>query len=276
MLGVAYGYFFSEIFFESNKPEMVETIFNGFKLLWLVPLPYAVLNFYSFIRYPVFSKPQIEPINESFENTLYFRYITRGLNQTLVDENVTAAYALLESVLPNGGWMIEVVTDNPLSITLEGERVHTVVVPDSYRPPNGSKFKARALHYALHVSTAVAEDWIIHLDEETQFDEETVRSIHHFAKRENEAVAAGKQTTPRIGQGVILYGARQVVNWWTTFADSIRVGDDYGRFRLQFEHGKAYFGMHGSYIVVRNSIEKLIGLANPPKDFYIVKKEVFQ
>ena len=45
--GVAYGAFFSELTFPSYKPQWIEDILNALKIVWLIPLPYAVVNFYS-------------------------------------------------------------------------------------------------------------------------------------------------------------------------------------------------------------------------------------
>jgi egghead protein (zeste-white 4 protein) len=104
----------------------------------------------------------------------------------------------------------------------------------------------------------------MHLDEETYFDSDTVAHICQFVRQQHYAVARGQQALPKIGQGVILYGKRRVTNWITTLADSLRVGDDYGRFRLQFEHGKAHFGMHGSFVVVNNASEARISFDHGP------------
>ena len=47
-------------------------------------------------------------------------------------------------------------------------------------------------------------------------------------------VANGVKQFADIGQGVIIYGAAtQLENYVNTLADSIRVGDDFGKFRLQ-------------------------------------------
>ncbi|RMG92642.1 MAG: hypothetical protein D6706_16535 [Chloroflexi bacterium] len=264
--GVAYGYYFSEMFFASNKPARIEAIMNILKLFWLIPLPYAILNFYSFIRYPACIRPYFRPIiwaSRHFHGTFYFRYVTRGQNPNLVADNVRHAYHLLQQNLPNQ-WVIEVVTDIPLDPGIADERIRIIVVPATYQTERGTRYKARSLHYALHASTATDTDWIIHLDEETRFNKETLWAIYRFVAREHHDVRVGKRQYARIGQGVILYGRGTVVNWLTTLADSIRVGDDYGRFRLQFENGKAYFGMHGSFIVIQNHVEKTIGLDHGP------------
>ncbi|MCA9924632.1 MAG: glycosyltransferase family 2 protein [Anaerolineales bacterium] len=264
LVGIIYGYYFSEQFFATEKLYLFDSILNGFKIVWLIPLPYAILNFYSFIRYPVFNNPQPKPVASGFAHKLYFRYITRGLNPNLIADNVATAYVLLNKVLPQKNWLIEVVTDHPLDPRIDDECVQVILVPTSYNAPNGSKYKARSLHYAIYASTARPNDWIVHLDEETQFEEATIKSIYQFASEEHQDVLDGKRKYARIGQGVILYGARKIMHWVTTLADSIRVGDDYGRFRLQYEHGKAYFGMHGSFIVIQNRVEKAIGMDHGP------------
>ena len=44
-----------------------------------------------------------------------------------------------------------------------------------------------------------------------------------------------------------------------TLAESRRTGDDLGRFRLQHHLGKPVFGFHGSFILVRNDVEREVG-----------------
>jgi len=69
----------------------------------------------------------------------------------------------------------------------------------------------------------------------------------------------------RIGQGAVLYHRQ----WWKhpimTLADNVRTGDDFGRFYLGHRSGITFFGLHGSYIVVRNDVEKSIGFDFGPQ-----------
>lgn len=262
--GILYGYYFSDLFFPSDKPHLVELILNLLKLSWLIPLPYALMNFYSFARYPVFIRPTPPPVTKPLGAQLIFRFVTRGHNPKLICETTGRAYRELSAVLPDDAWMIEVVSDNPLDIDCLNDKIRLITVPADYRPAKGAKYKARALNYAMTASPAKPDDWIIHLDEETGFDRDTVRAIHQFVFQQRRALALKQQAYPKIGQGVILYGKNTIVNWLTTLADSIRVGDDYGRFRLQFEHGKSYFGLHGSFIVINNALEQMIGFDHSP------------
>ncbi len=68
----------------------------------------------------------------------------------------------------------------------------------------------------------------------------------------------------RIGQGVILYHRDLGQHLVLTLADMLRTGDDLGRFRLAAIHGLAVFGIHGSFILVRNDVAQRVGFDYPP------------
>jgi egghead protein (zeste-white 4 protein) len=128
-----------------------------------------------------------------------------------------------------------------------------LVVPRSYKTPNGSEYKARALQFAVDYSPLSPGDWIIHLDEETQPTSSGIKGICAMIQEEE---ASGKL---RIGQGAILYHRDWRKHPLLTLADNVRTGDDFARFHFQHRLGKTVFGLHGSYIVVRNDIEKSVG-----------------
>ena len=204
--------------------------------------------------------------------TLYFRYVTRGDNARLVSENAKRAAAVLKrSGLPREMWRVEVVTDQGLNLSdeIDDPGVYEIVVPVLYEADGGALYKARALNYAITASLADEMDWIVHLDEETRFDEDTVRAIMLHCGRERYLTCVAKtQRWPRIGQGPILYGRGMAdstvagggdvdnANWVTTLADSGRVSDDCGRYRIQYECGEVWVGMHGSFVVACNCVEK--------------------
>ena len=65
-----------------------------------------------------------------------------------------------------------------------------------------------------------------------------------------------------IGQGVIMYGTERVgpiQHYLTTLADNIRVADDFGKFRFQYEFHEPWIGMHGSFVVCQNKVEQDVG-----------------
>jgi len=148
-----------------------------------------------------------------------------------------------------------------------GIDVTEIVVPDDYHVFDDknieTKYKARALHFAIGNCGAHDNDWIVHLDEETRFDRRTVASILSHAIQQNARVSSGVASLHNIGQGCILYGTERVgpiQNYITTLADSIRVADDFGKFRLQYEgFNEPWIGMHGSFVVVSHKVERTIG-----------------
>uniref|UniRef100_A0A0G4GXH2 Glycosyltransferase 2-like domain-containing protein n=1 Tax=Chromera velia CCMP2878 TaxID=1169474 RepID=A0A0G4GXH2_9ALVE len=100
---------------------------------------------------------------------LVFRVVTKGLTPRLVEEVCGHNFCVLEEFLELGVLFdpqMEIVTDCALpnfdSIKREGRRwgvgVRQIVVPSSYECPRGSKFKARALHYANVVSGSPSEN----------------------------------------------------------------------------------------------------------------------
>ena len=74
------------------------------------------------------------------------------------------------------------------------------------------------------------------------------------------AVLRGEKRYGNIGQGVIKYGCHEnPPNYLTTLADSIRVADDFGKFRVQYELHEPLIGMHGSFVVCQTAVEAAIG-----------------
>jgi beta-1,4-mannosyltransferase len=204
---------------------------------------------------------------------IYVRYVTRGNNPLLVGQNARDASIIFRSAgVPDDMFVVEIVTDKSLklqSCDLGNAAVHEIVVPHDYHPPGGALYKARALNYAILASPARDRDWIVHLDEETRFDEDTVAAIVEHCARQNYNVRIAKtQEWPSIGQGPIVYGRSMVSNsgmpsaglgnWVTTLADSSRVSDDCGRYRVQYENGEVWVGMHGSFVVAGNCVEKAV------------------
>lgn len=212
--------------------------------------------------------------NASIDLRLYVRYVTRGQNRSLVTENAHRAARVFEECrVPRHMWCVEIVTDQSVRLD-DNDRDHGIVelmVPDDFSCLSGALFKARALNYAILTSEARLTDWIVHLDEETRFGADCLHAIlAHCVRESRETFVKRSQLWPKIGQGPIVYGkwlAHDIEeegsggdcgNWITTLADSGRVGDDCGRYRLQFECGEGCIGIHGSFVVVCNNVEKAV------------------
>ncbi|KAI8615485.1 glycosyl transferase family group 2-domain-containing protein [Chytriomyces sp. MP71] len=94
-------------------------------------------------------------------------------------------------------------------------------------------------------------DWVLHLDEESVIDDESVKRILEFIFYEKEY---------HFGQGIIFYNQYKYwVNWVFTVADALRVGDDVSRFHLQYTYfHRPVFGAHGSFLLNNGLVENAV------------------
>jgi len=260
---------------ESTVGSVLSTIIHELGWIDLVVTALNVLWFFSgqFLGSPTW-RHQIRPAKEVQANLgsdaakVSYRICTRGLNPHLVADNVQRVFKVLNtSGLRRDTWEVEVVTDNKLGlseIVEKGVEVVETLVPSSYKCPEGGKFKARALHYAIHNSECrlKATDWVCHLDEETFFDAHTAVTVYQHCLKENEHVSSGRQTYANMGQGMILYNTfgLTVDALVPSLADTCRVGDDLGKFRMTFlSMGFTSIGMHGSFALMNQGLEEAIG-----------------
>jgi beta-1,4-mannosyltransferase len=220
-----------------------------FSATWMAPVAVTAVTV---AGYMLFRRPEPPPRRlPTLDVPVCFRVVARGDNVPAVQGTVGSIRATM-AALPAFPYSIEVVTDLPVPLPPLPEIV-PLVVPDDYRTPNGSLYKARALQYAVERSTLPDKAWIMHLDEESHITRSVVLGISRAIAEERSSEA------PRIGQGLILYHRNLEEDLLFALADSIRSGDDVGRFYVQHRLGVTLFGLHGSFILVRNDVEKDIG-----------------
>jgi egghead protein (zeste-white 4 protein) len=194
---------------------------------------------------------EVRPINK----TICWRIVTAGKNIDVVLSTIRRCQAEMAKT-PLAPYVIEVVIDecaNVVLLPVDAVDVRVIVVPREYATPNNSRFKARALHYALLNSKISDTAWVVHLDEETQPTSSAIKGVCKFICQEE---ASGRL---RVGQGALLYHREWERHPFLTLADNVRTGDDFARFYLQHRLGFTIFGLHGSFIVVRNDVEKATG-----------------
>lgn len=219
-------------------------------------LPFGITNILGIVTMNTFpAPPTLEAVKAKIP-FLCFRVVTRGLYPDLVKTNVERNIKTCYKVgLDN--FKFEVVTDNALNLP-KSALVRELVVPNDYQTLKHSLFKARALQYCNEPSVNILsnDDWVVHLDEETLLTESSTIGLANFAG----------QGHGDIGQGVISYANEEIVNWWTTLADCVRVSVDLGMMRFSFRKlGCPLMGFKGSYIIVKESVEKDIGFDFGPK-----------
>ncbi|PIQ97243.1 MAG: hypothetical protein COV67_05295 [Nitrospinae bacterium CG11_big_fil_rev_8_21_14_0_20_56_8] len=191
----------------------------------------------------------------SLRGHIYFRYVTRGDFPNLVRHNVAGVPRLLEGLLTPDRYTVEVVTQKPV-----GAAAVEMVVPQDYRTPHGSLFKARNLHYALMHSRARNGDWIVHLDEETVMNREGVEALlQYMAEAEREGALEDW-----MAQGNIVFGAGQGRVAFVKAMDSIRVTWNLTA-RLAAETLHVFFVVKGSFLVAAQETERKLGWDFPPE-----------
>jgi egghead protein (zeste-white 4 protein) len=182
-----------------------------------------------------------------------FRIVSRGINKDALRETIYRTRAAMQRT-PLFRYAIEVVIDtSPDGLPAPARDLRYLVVPAGYRTPNGSRYKARALEYASQVAPLADRAWLVHSDEETVPTRSGIQGIARMIAEEEES------GNLRIGQGAITYHRNWRERPILTLADVIRTGDDLGRFYLAMRTGIPLFGLHGSFIVVRNDVEQRVG-----------------
>nr|CAI5835481.1 unnamed protein product [Callosobruchus analis] len=223
------------------------------RLITFLPLPQVLFNFVGLTCYNAFPDKVVLKGSPLLAPFICIRVVTRGDFPKLVKDNVNRNMnKCLDAGLEN--FLIEVVSDKPLGLD-QHRRIREVVVPSDYHTKSGALFKARALQFCLEdkINILNDNDWIVHLDEETLLTENSVRGILNF-------VMDGKH---QFGQGLITYANEEVVNWFTTLADSFRVTDDMGKLKLQFLlFHKPLFSWKGSFVVTQLGAEKAVSFDN--------------
>ncbi|MBD3270259.1 glycosyltransferase [Candidatus Peregrinibacteria bacterium] len=262
--------FFAMYLWSLSSPitSAVQQSIDSLKFLWLISFPYVIFNLIGLLLGPP-KKPKPN-LNDQTTKKIILRisYCTRGQNYLSLKRSLSSVARVLNQKVTVKNKKIhlkdlfknvevEAITDKKLpKITfpksLKNITHFETLVPKNYHTQNSTKYKARSLHYSTTVNLCAPNIWVLRLDEESKINTDTIKGIIEFLQN--------RQDTEIIAQGEILYNAYQYANKITiTAADAIRTGDDLGRFRLQYKMHKNFFGMHGSFILIRSDIEKKYG-----------------
>lgn len=221
-------------------------------ILWalaFIPALCELIGFY------LWQAPRARP--QPIDNLVCWRVVSRGINTEALCETI-AAHRREMAANPLFPYVIEVVVDSNEhldGLPPEADGLFYLVVPKDYSTPEGSLYKARALNYALHHSPLGEHQWIVHMDEESQPTHGVITGIAAMISEEE----ARHPGIPRVGQGTITYHRDWKNHPFFTLSDCIRSGSDLGRLYFSMKLGFPVFGLHGSFIVIRNDVEKAVG-----------------
>lgn len=258
-LSVVILYWIQDLVWSREKPPstFVEVVESASSLVWLGAVLPGICGLAGMLS---FHHPrhlnEVEPIDQ----LIVFRIVSRGHNREALQSTIKRCVEENETV-GLFDYLVEVVIEDVPGVgnLPKSDRTRYLVIPRDYSTPHTSLYKARALQFALEASNIPDDAWIVHLDEETQPTSSGLRGICQMIREEE---ASGSF---RVGQGAILYHRDWKKHPFLTLADNVRTGDDFARFHFQHRIGRTIFGLHGSYIVVRNDVEKSIGFDFGPQ-----------
>jgi glycosyl transferase family 2 len=135
--------------------------------------------------------------------------------------------------------------------------VRVLTVPAGYRTPAGTRFKARANHYAdvrrVAEGQGTADVWVLHMDDDTGVDAHTARELARFV------LAQRGPDGLHLGQGVLTYPREHGAHRLLWLADAVRPASDVSVFAASTGRGTPRAGLHGELLLVRASVEAAIG-----------------
>jgi egghead protein (zeste-white 4 protein) len=143
-------------------------------------------------------------------------------------------------------------------VALAGPQVRIVTVPGAYTTPAGTKFKARANHFANELRIAEGEDrddvWVLHMDDDTGVGPDTATELARFVHAQR-----GRRHPLHLGQGVLTFPRQHAVRPLIWLADAIRPAQDLTLFAITTGQGTPRAGLHGELLLVRARVEAEIG-----------------
>jgi egghead protein (zeste-white 4 protein) len=207
------------------------------EIIYLILVPGILASWYYLIRgwRTYISRYHVMPHNP-YPNIVFL--ITARKITDLLDESVKSIIASCKKC-EFTNYSIKVLADEDGKL----DGAEHIIVPPDYAC--NSKFKARALNYALKYTTNSPDVWILHLDEDARITPQTVRSIVTYIKKGGNPVADGPTVFPYSG------------NLLTFFVEAHRCWT-YFWVKRQLETSRVYW-MNGSNMLVRSDIEHEVG-----------------
>jgi egghead protein (zeste-white 4 protein) len=143
-------------------------------------------------------------------------------------------------------------------VGLGGPLVRIVTVPATYTTPAGTRFKARANHYANELRIAEGEGrddvWVLHMDDDTGVGPDTATELARFVDAQR-----GRAEPLHLAQGVLTFPRQHAVRPLIWMADAIRPSQDLSLFAITTGRGSPHAGLHGELLLVRARVEADIG-----------------
>jgi egghead protein (zeste-white 4 protein) len=213
-------------------------VLTPYEVFWIFGIPAALFSWYHIIRHvDSFILPRREIAQNPYPRII-FSIAARRLTSILQGPVDSINHSCAEVGFSN--YEIKLVVD---SIDTHIEGVETIVVPKEFNCM--SKYKARALHYALRYLPNTRDVWILHLDEDALVTPQCVTSIVNYIRGGGNPVANGPS--------VFVYDG----NILTFFAEAQRQWTFYW-LKDQLMTSTVHW-LNGSNLLIRSDVEQSVG-----------------
>jgi beta-1,4-mannosyltransferase len=149
--------------------------------------------------------------------------------------------------------------DRICDLAVADRPVRIITVPRTYATPNGTRFKARANHFAHELRRAEGEAtdtvWVLHMDDDTGIRADTAGSVAAFIIEQRRAGPSAQH----LAQGVLAFPREYATSRLLWLADAVRPGCDISLFAITTGRGTPRTGLHGELLLLRASAEAVIG-----------------
>jgi beta-1,4-mannosyltransferase len=211
---------------------------TAFEFLWLFCVPAAAFSWYHIARRVVGYVPdRIAPLPDSSAKIIFS--IAARRQTPLIQDSVNS---ITDSCLKVGftNYEIKVVVD---AIDTGIPNVETILVPPEFTCL--SRYKARALHYALRYLPDDKNVWILHLDEDAKVTPQCVSRVVDYIEKGGNPVANGPTVFPFDGNIFTFYAEAQ--RHWTFY------------WLIDQEKSSTVHWLNGSNLLIRSDVEHAVG-----------------
>ncbi len=213
-------------------------------IIWLFSIPiYYSLFFRMYKSRKHLIKKEFKPTDNS--KRMAFQITTIG-GMKIVQTSIDNIHLICEK-LGYSNYQIDVIDERDDSYN----GANNIKVPLDYKTKNNTKYKGRALNYAIETRKDISKNtWIMHLDDESMLTEQAMRSMLDYINTPD---------CKPIAEGLITYPNKlDVGNKLIKYMDTVRPTFCYTCCSM-LESDECPDWLHGSNLLVRSDMEKEIG-----------------
>ena len=209
-----------------------------FEMCWLFGVPAAVFSWYHIARQAAGFIPPRTDLPPDPRAKVIFSIAARRLT-AIVQSSVDSINKSCGDV-GFSNYEIKLVVDE-IGTKIEG--VETILVPKEFTC--NSRYKARALHYALRCLPNDRDAWTLHLDEDAKVTPQCVTRIVDYVQKGGNPIANGPTVFPYDGN--IITFCAEAQRQWTFY------------WLMDQEKSSTIHWLNGSNLLIRSDVEQAVG-----------------